>query len=87
MSIKVIRYRPAYFSGFDEESKRVSSIEELFNIPWIKNWSEEKRFYRFSLSDEWLMCELDEGGKWYVVAKMCDSKNRLGLPVWNRRGK
>lgn len=35
MSIKVIRYRPAYFSGFKEESEKVSSTEELFNIPWI----------------------------------------------------
>lgn len=87
MSIKVIRYRPAYFSGFDEESEVVTSKKELFDISWIKKWSEIENFSRFSLSDDMLMCEFDEGKKWYVIAKMLDPENTLGIAFFGSKRK
>lgn len=35
------RYRPAYFSGFDEEIVSFTTWEELMEIPWVKNFARD----------------------------------------------
>lgn len=81
----VTRYRPAYFTGFPDEQVTVGTLADLMTVPWVAQWTEISTFHRFSVGDYYgkglLMCELDEGQTWWVVA-ILDSTDNLGLPRW-----
>jgi len=78
----VKRYRPAFFSGFDDEEAEANTLDELTAIPWVKSWSEDERFYRYSVSrGDLLMAENDQGRHWHVVA-ILDGSADFGLPEW-----
>ena len=40
------------------------------------------KFYRFSLSDQNLMVEHDEGRRWWVVARLSGPSVEINLPKW-----
>ena len=44
------QYRPAYFSGFENQVNNFNSIDELLNIDWVKKFTEDKHFFMFSIS-------------------------------------
>ena len=80
---KVRRYRPKYFSGFDDDVASVETLDELLSVPWVAEWKLDKRFHKFSVSGRYLMAELDNGRKWWVVAFFVDGNDEFELPQWN----
>jgi 6-phosphogluconolactonase/glucosamine-6-phosphate isomerase/deaminase len=62
-------------------------VKSLLNIGFVKKYSEEAGFYKYSLtentiehSDEIvLMAEFDNGKKWQVVGYLSD---KIRLPEW-----
>ena len=50
--------------------------EELLNIPWVKQWERDsdKKFYRWSKSEELLIAEYDNGNYWWVIGYIKDPK-------------
>ena len=79
--MKVTQHRPAFFEGFENEVIEVNTKEELLNIKFIKNFSEQPNFYRYSITDNCLMAEFENGKKWWVVAHLEDFDS-LDLPKW-----
>ena len=86
----VKQYFPSFFVGFNPKVNEVNSIEELFDLDYIKRASKLPGFYRFSY-DHWegdnrltLMCEEDYGKKWYVIAYIYQFREiEVGeLPKW-----
>lgn len=63
-----------------------STQEELLSHDKILSWKEASDFYRFSLSEinsrPTLMCELDEGRRWWVVGYL-DHREGIDLPDWS----
>ena len=88
---KITQYYPTFYTGFEPKTVEFNTQEELLNIDWVKSWSKEKNFYRYSiiLNDEpdgrsTLMAEYDNGEKWYVMAFIDDASN-LTLPEWSEQ--
>lgn len=81
--MKIKQYRPNYYSGFDNEEADFNSVDELLNISWVKNFSNDRSFYRYSVSDDTLMAECNNGYDWYVVG-ILDSPVS-GLPNWRAK--
>jgi hypothetical protein len=79
--MRVRRYRPAFFSGFDDEEAPADTVEELLAIPWVHSWTEDENFHRLSVVDGMLMAELNGGRTWWVIA-MFDELGTFGLPAW-----
>lgn len=89
-AVSVHRYRPAFFSGFEDEYAEASSRDELLAIPWIRQWAEGDGFHRFSVTDcitgtrglvRQVMAEVNGGLDWYVVGTIM-SDETFGLPTW-----
>lgn len=78
---KITQYKPAFFEGFENKVVEFTTNEELFNIDFVKRFSENPKFYRYSVSDNKLMCELDEGKDWYVIGFI---EGDVDLPVWKK---
>ena len=83
------QYRPAYFTGFEEEVVDFNTIDELLNIGFVKNFSDKsspsnKAFFRFSMSDAFLMAEYERGTKWWGVGHITNDPNNIcsALPKW-----
>lgn len=76
---KILQYRPAYFSGFDNEAKEFNSVAGLFEIPWVENFYEIKGFHKFSIDDTYLMAEYDNGYMWFVVGIITEADDCLKL--------
>lgn len=81
--MKIKQYRPNYYSGFENEEVEFNSVDELLNISWVKSFSEDKSFYRYSISDEHLMVECNNGYDWYVIGMLDAPFN--GLPKWKAK--
>jgi hypothetical protein len=82
---KIQRYRPACFSGYDEESASFNSLDELMEIEWIASWKEHTDFYKYSISrNQWLMAEFKEGREWWVIGYFHEVYNdvQLWFPIW-----
>ena len=82
------RYRPAYFEGFENEIVSFSdnsdfNLKDVLEIPWIKIWSEDEDFHRYSQCDDKLMAEFDDGYKWYVIAMV--NMPVFDLPIWKAK--
>lgn len=96
--MKAERYRPAFFEGFEDEENTFENTEQLLNIPWIKSFSNNPNFHRFSIGRDKnphyttyfkpqhnLMAEYKDGAEWWVVAFIRD-KDISGiddLPEWD----
>ncbi len=93
------QYRPNFFSGFQQEENHFSNTKELLNIEWVKNFSNDNEFHRFSLSrdkDKYggkpqhtLMAEINNGFEWWVVAMIRDEdiSGIDDLPEWKAKYK
>ncbi len=75
--MKAIQYRPTFYSGFTNKEVEFDTVEELLNIDFVKSWSEDKGFCRYSLSGDHLMAEFNNGKNWWVV---CFIRCTLDLP-------
>lgn len=79
----VRRYRPAFFSGFEDEQAKANTLDELTAIPWVASWTQDDQFHRLSVArNDLLMAELDGGQHWHVVA-ILDGSTDFGLPEWS----
>ena len=100
---EIIQYTPSFFSGFDNEVHEFNSLEQLLEIPFVKNITKislmgnGSKFYRFSYStmsyasDESkryaLMAEYNEGYEWWVIGYINDKEIISKLPVWEEKRK
>ena len=78
---RIKQYRPAFFTGYENETVEFTSTEELLEIGFVKNFSRNDNFYRYSLSDNALMAEYEDGRKWWVVGYI-GYPSKVSLPKW-----
>jgi hypothetical protein len=85
----IIQHRPGFFSGFQNETKQFSTLEELLAIPFVANFKEDDmQFHQFSASkysdkegyEYSLIAEYKKGYVWYVVGYMDESDIIKQLP-------
>lgn len=83
MNNAITRYIPDFFDIGDGKPliREFNSLNELLEIDFVNSFYEIKDFYRFSLSDNILMCELKDGKKWWVIGYI-KYPEKLDLPVW-----
>lgn len=83
MENAIAQYRPAYFSGFENETVAFETREQLLAIPWVASFALDPTFHQFSISDDigMMVAEYDEGREWWVVGKFRDAAN-VPLPRW-----
>jgi len=85
----IIQYRPAFFSGYENETREFNSLDELLQIEWVASWTEYEDFYRFSICKHsrdkhpyTLIVELNEGFKWLVIGFIDNDSYIDKLPNW-----
>jgi len=91
---KIKQYRPAFFTGFENEEKEFNSLEELFAIDFVDNFKKtpnnkvNPNFHQFSISTpsvdlpHILMAEYKGGAEWWVVGYIDDGEAVRQLPKW-----
>lgn len=89
MKIIVKQRFPNLVSGSALIEAECSSIEEIYNIPFIDRWMNEPTFYRFYKSTgrdnrHLLICETNKGKNYWVIAFMYGDVNELNLPEWKK---
>ena len=47
---KFIEHRPSYVSGFENQTYEVKTFDEVLEIPFVKNFSEQNGFYSYAVS-------------------------------------
>jgi len=88
----ITQHRPAFFTGFDNEEVDFNTTEELLAIPFVKSFSTDRRFHRYSVSVSphgntiHLMCELDDGYEWWCVGRLLNMEG-ITLPHWEEKYK
>lgn len=85
--MKITKYRPNFFSGFEDEYYEVNTKEELFESELIKPLTEYPNFHRISYSQQSeqqlaIMLELNKGYEWWVVALVHDPEDIKMLVEW-----
>ena len=74
----------ANYSSCEPLTSHFLNVEQLLSIPWIKEYTTYKNFYRFSLcKDEYalsLMAEMNKGKDWWVVCDLIGVTEKLNLP-------
>lgn len=87
---RIRQHRPAFVTGFENEVVKFNTTEELLEIEFVKNFSRNDKFYRYSLSTNLgscsLMAELEEGYEWWVIGHI-DSAEGINLPIWKPKEK
>ncbi len=91
------QYRPAYFTGYENEIKEFNSIEELLNIDFVKNFKYlsngevDKDFYQYSIGNngerDILIAEYKEGYEWWVIGYINENEIIKGLPLFKPKEK
>lgn len=71
---KIKQYFPA-FCDFESNIESFDSNDELLNIPFVKKFRNEN-FYRFSISNNFLMAEYKNGFEWFVIGIILDSNDK-----------
>jgi hypothetical protein len=79
MKNKIMRYRPTFCEGFEEEVVKFSTTEELLKIPFVKNF-ETNKFLHFAI-DECTLIAVYENGECWVVGTIDDAL-KVNLPKW-----
>ena len=86
--MKVRRLFPKSVEPFEAQSANVSNLQELLDLPWIKDLvKKDAKFYRHSCNhtdDNWLLMA-EWNGIWHVMALVSgDDSGRIvnPLPVW-----
>ena len=95
--MKVKRYRPAFFEGFESKNdvKEFTTKDELLSISWIRRWKTKPmqgdQFSGFYISDDHLVAVYNYNTPsypiWWVVAIFPDDKETLDVvsswfPKW-----
>ena len=81
---RIRQHIPNFCSGLESQEIEFNNLAELMAIPWVKHWTDDEDFYRFSISNEHhLMAETDTGKKWWVVGYL--TGYQLDLPKWTAR--
>lgn len=81
--MNITQHIPNYCDGFEPKQATFNSTKDLLNVEWVKFFSEQKDFYRYSISDNnLLMAEFDEGYKWSVVGRLLPT---VSLPKWEAK--
>jgi len=68
--MKISRYYPASYDGFNPPTDEFTTKEELLALPWMKARSDDHLFHQFSLSFQSgniLMAEYRGGAEWWVA--------------------
>ena len=79
--MKIRQHISNFCSGIEPREIEFNNLAELMAISWVKQWTDDKDFFRFSISDEHhLMAENHSGQKWWVVGYLTDYQ--LDLPKW-----
>lgn len=80
--MKIRQHIPGFCEGFEKEEVEYSTLEELFNIAFVKRWSNTTGFDKFSMSRHGdqvvLMAEFEMG--WQVAGYLTDGLP--DLPKW-----
>lgn len=58
-----------------------NNTHELLCVPWVKHWSKDPSFFRYSMSDESLMAEFKKGKEWWVIGDI-NLPEGVKLPKW-----
>lgn len=85
--MRLQKYRPAFFTGFEDEFYEVNTKEELFESALIKPLTEYPNFYRISYSQNSdrqlaIMLELNKGYEWWVIALVHNKEDIKTLKEW-----
>lgn len=81
---RIRQHIPNFCSGLESQEIEFNSLTELMAIPWVKHWTDDEDFHRFSISNEHhLMAETHSGRRWRVVGYLTDYQ--LDLPKWTAR--
>ena len=90
--MKVHRYRPNFFEGFEskDDDKEFNTKEELLAIRWIKSWSrlpaKGDTFSGYYISGDKLMATFnyntDKEPSWYVIAILGDKESLETTSSW-----
>lgn len=85
--MKIKKYRPAFFDGFEDEIYEVNTKEELFESGLIKHLTEYHNFHRISYSHQSeqqlaIMLELNKGYEWWVIALVHNLDDIKTLKEW-----
>lgn len=85
--MKIKKYRPNFFTGFDDEYYEVSTKEELFESDLIKDCLGLPNYHRISYSQHTenqlaIMLELNGGHEWWVLALVHEPNDIKTLKEW-----
>jgi len=78
---RIRQHRPAFVTGFENEVVKFNTAEELLEIEFVKNFSRNDNFYRYSLGSGALMAEYEDGYEWWVIGHI-DNAEEVNLPMW-----
>lgn len=80
--MEIRQHIPNFVSGYEPETIKFNDTEELKNIEFVKHWSEGDDFFKYSLSGNHLMAELNNGNTWWVIGTIKGDLNKVDLPKW-----
>ena len=73
------------FIGMDKPRiSKFKTCKKLLEIPWVKSFSDDPEFYRYSMDDESLMAEYKKGKDWWPVGNIKNPAS-VDLPKWVKR--
>ncbi len=84
---KISKYAPSFSHATDHPAAEFETLEELLEIPWVKNWAEAPNFLRYAQSEDLhssaiLMADLQHN--WWVIGTL--DQPVAGMPKWVPRG-
>lgn len=93
---QIIQYRPAYVTGFENQTRTFGSLNELLNIDWVDRFRKlpngqiDPSFHKYSISkhsdykgyEYTLMAEYKDGKEWWVIGYLDESPTLHELPKW-----
>lgn len=77
---KIIQHIPNYCDRFEPRSVEFSTLSELLSIDFVQRFRNLNNFYQFSISNNRLMAEYENGYKWFVVGFLDEQFKEL--PKW-----
>lgn len=89
MIIKVVQRYPNFFSGFTAQEAECTSLNDIYEIPFIKRWVQDATFHRLCKStskgnQHYLVCETNKGTNYWVIAFLYGDLTELNLPEWKK---
>jgi hypothetical protein len=65
--IRAEQHIPDCFIGFIPERAQVPTMDELLMLDWIQAWSNDEGFERFTVTNEQLIAEYEDGRRFTVA--------------------